>query len=1149
MKRTYDYEKKPSQSTIPVQPTASYLQTRGFAPLQTDLDEDAKFRPSGYTENFLEKLINQRSTESSNPPVQRKPHHRLNAIASKHMAIQTKLNIGEPNDKYEQEAGATASKVVQQINSPTQNQSVQRDESMEEDEELQMKSLVQRRESLGGGEASTDLESSIQSARGSGQSLDAGLQTKMGQAMGADFSGVKVHTDSQSDQLNKSIQARAFTTGQDVFFRQGAYNASSKDGQELIAHELTHVVQQNGSVTRKEKLQPKRQKSAETKTVVQASNITIQRAGESYATLKPAQKQEIDTSAKTTYKQEAQKFEENLGNALATHKDSIAGADIILAKLKQIVDTYTQLGYNTVDKQLISTFGTETKDKQSTMGAVKNSADSIKKTLEGGNLREKMTMFYFALRNGQFAAMLEQTFQDLSAAKTADPLDQPAKTKEAEWNKLNLNTKSIEEAQPDIGLNEKSGKRETFNYLKRKDPIQNQDRKSNDNESFNRESAKIKLTPESIASKQQALSYQELKAAFPEEAQALKNKETTKVGNKWKTADSKDRGRDQEQKRILLMQKVAKKKLQWTPGYLNYKIGDKLKKSADDINVLLLGGLSGSTDMYMHAAQHLNLKKPELEKLRLASLGSMLPAKDHSYYEIMYAAKLYGLTDYIEGPKGYETLLPLKPNEIKKLGGINAFPADFLSDEYKNALTAKKYGGLAQQQDQLAGDLPTVASLTAHMGMSKVDSGKSLKYKAILGELSKYEDLMKQKKADPDNFDQQLELTSLGTLETNCQDYISNSKSRLFQAGSKKEKKAIVQSILDRVRTTRLTLMGAPEALVMGLGSQQLPFFHELIQAVSSAKFKLPTDVNENKEVYRTLTTNPSLRKLKSGLGGSKVADSLLAYLVKAYHPTIANSVISEEEKTRLRGVEDLINNVQASIAGKLITGTNRPDDNNANLRYKSTDPKKRDDQKLVNGLFNLAPEEIEALTTYTGGRYAEFNNSKLKSKTIVDLREKAISGLSKLPSYKGPLYRGDYAVDRGEYKIGERFSTPFYSTAKTLEGSFIAGGRSTAYVIIDHKSAKDIEALSQKTWESEALFPPSTFKVVGIVDNRGNKNTKGTLDPANRTLTGATGIPTRYNGKPVDLKFDGAKVNKDNWKTWYSDNFSNKYWVFLSED
>jgi hypothetical protein len=70
-------------------------------------------------------------------------------------------------------------------------------------------------------------------------------------AFGADFSGVKVHTDSKSHELNQSIQARAFTTGQDIFFRQGEYNPGSRPGQELLAHELTHVVQQNGSAVSK----------------------------------------------------------------------------------------------------------------------------------------------------------------------------------------------------------------------------------------------------------------------------------------------------------------------------------------------------------------------------------------------------------------------------------------------------------------------------------------------------------------------------------------------------------------------------------------------------------------------------------------------------------------------------------------------------------------------------------------------------------------------------------------------------------------------------------------------------------------------------------------------------------------------------------
>ena len=90
------------------------------------------------------------------------------------------------------------------------------------------------------------VESSIQQARGGGQSLDRGVRTQMESSLGTDFSGVRVHTDSRANSLNHSLSARAFTTGQDVFFRSGAYNPGSSSGRELIAHELTHVMQQRG---------------------------------------------------------------------------------------------------------------------------------------------------------------------------------------------------------------------------------------------------------------------------------------------------------------------------------------------------------------------------------------------------------------------------------------------------------------------------------------------------------------------------------------------------------------------------------------------------------------------------------------------------------------------------------------------------------------------------------------------------------------------------------------------------------------------------------------------------------------------------------------------------------------------------------------
>jgi hypothetical protein len=65
-------------------------------------------------------------------------------------------------------------------------------------------------------------------------------------ALGADFSGVKVHTGQNAVEMNRSLNARAFTHGNDIYFNKGEYNPESSEGKRLLAHELTHVVQQKG---------------------------------------------------------------------------------------------------------------------------------------------------------------------------------------------------------------------------------------------------------------------------------------------------------------------------------------------------------------------------------------------------------------------------------------------------------------------------------------------------------------------------------------------------------------------------------------------------------------------------------------------------------------------------------------------------------------------------------------------------------------------------------------------------------------------------------------------------------------------------------------------------------------------------------------
>jgi hypothetical protein len=123
----------------------------------------------------------------------------------------------------------------------------------EEEEEVQMQAGEEEEEEIqaqpAGNQPTTvseNLETSINNARGSGHPLSDNVREPMGQAFGADFSGVRVHTDSQADLLSQELSAKAFTTASDIFFRQGEYSPTSDTGKKLIAHELTHVVQQTG---------------------------------------------------------------------------------------------------------------------------------------------------------------------------------------------------------------------------------------------------------------------------------------------------------------------------------------------------------------------------------------------------------------------------------------------------------------------------------------------------------------------------------------------------------------------------------------------------------------------------------------------------------------------------------------------------------------------------------------------------------------------------------------------------------------------------------------------------------------------------------------------------------------------------------------
>ncbi len=98
-----------------------------------------------------------------------------------------------------------------------------------------------------GGAVDPRVSRALAQAR-SGRPLPGPVRVPMEQALEADFRGVRLHTDEQADQLSRLLGARAFTTGQEIFFRRGEYHPQYRSGQRLLAHELTHVAQQTPAV-------------------------------------------------------------------------------------------------------------------------------------------------------------------------------------------------------------------------------------------------------------------------------------------------------------------------------------------------------------------------------------------------------------------------------------------------------------------------------------------------------------------------------------------------------------------------------------------------------------------------------------------------------------------------------------------------------------------------------------------------------------------------------------------------------------------------------------------------------------------------------------------------------------------------------------
>jgi hypothetical protein len=139
--------------------------------------------------------------------------------------IQPKLTVGSANDPLEQQADKMADHVLKQQSSAA---------GLGVSLPLEQHQIESQPLSSSNGNLTSD----------SGKPLEQKTAQLMGQSLGTDFSQVRIHIDQQSESLNQQYGARAFTYGRDIYFDRGEYQPGTHSGNHLIAHELTHVVQQ-----------------------------------------------------------------------------------------------------------------------------------------------------------------------------------------------------------------------------------------------------------------------------------------------------------------------------------------------------------------------------------------------------------------------------------------------------------------------------------------------------------------------------------------------------------------------------------------------------------------------------------------------------------------------------------------------------------------------------------------------------------------------------------------------------------------------------------------------------------------------------------------------------------------------------------------
>jgi hypothetical protein len=443
--------------------------------------------------------------------------------------------------------------------------------------------------------------------------------------------------------------------------------------------------------------------------------VSVQR---DYAALGTMAKARVDQKAREDYSHKAQEFEFKMAPKIMADDKANAFVDTMLARVKQIVDAWAVATGRKQGETYVREFGWSGGDEY--YGAFEMTAANIDKvfTDKSQPMRAKLKVVYNAVRNNNLAKWLK-----LAAVE----LDREAKGKKKRAWKIKTATQSVttrvkvREGNKDVektkivkgraiketvktGFAQKSGLKgwltkeqvKEFSESYEREKLTEHDKSKRDVFGFDRFSGVQGWTAETRKANAE-------RRGGANQSLRLSEQRTLTVGDVPDMTDGEIdlilkrqgvRAPNAEDRRKFRLDPNAK--IMWSQGgeYYDIQLGSDSAKAAQEVNARLEAGISGSTDLMLHAAQNLGMggDQAAMKGLRLSLAGWMLANRDHSFYEIYKAGESYGVPFEIDknNPGAeYESASNLSPMEKKDFQDTlpeAKFPGFYLSAAYKDTL-------------------------------------------------------------------------------------------------------------------------------------------------------------------------------------------------------------------------------------------------------------------------------------------------------------------------------------------------------------------------------------------------------------------------------------------------------------------------------